>query len=200
MNIHTQFALQCKRILVMGLSLIVLTGLAAASEASTAPGKSPAAADDGRRDFDWEIGTWHTNVRLLANPLSTSDDEWLQFEGTTKVRSLMDRRANVVEFDVSGPNGHIEALNLRLYEPQAQRWSLTFTNLRDGLLTPSVYGRFQGNVGEFYGDDQLDGRPIKVRFRIVRQGPDLAKFEQAFSADDGKTWETNWIAGDRRVR
>ncbi|GAB3410626.1 hypothetical protein [Flindersiella endophytica] len=199
MNIHTQFAVQCKRILVMGFSLIILTGLAAASNASTAPGKSPAAVEDGQRDFDWEIGTWHTNVRVLANPLSPSEDEWLRFEGTSTVRPLMDRRANVVEFDVSGPNGRIQALNLRLYEPQARRWSLTFTNLRDGLLTPSVYGGFQDNVGRFYGDDQVEGRPIKVRFLVVRQGPDKVRFEQAFSADDGKTWETNWIAVDRRV-
>jgi hypothetical protein len=101
---------------------------------------------------------------------------------------------------VSGPNGRIEGLNLRLYEPQAQRWSLTFVNLRDGLLTPAVYGGFRDGVGEFYGDDQLDGRPIKVRFLIVRPSRDVARFEQAFSADGGTTWETNWIAVDRRVR
>jgi hypothetical protein len=200
MNIHTHFAAQCKRILVLSLSLVLLTGLAAASDASTTPGRSPAAADDGQQDFDWEIGVWRTNVRVLADPLSASEDEWLVFEGTSTVRPLQDRRANVVELDVAGPSGRIEALNLRLYEPQARRWSLTFANLRDGLLTPSVYGGFRGNVGEFHGDDQLGGRPIKVRFRIVRQGPDQARFEQAFSADGGGTWETNWVAVDRRIR
>jgi hypothetical protein len=195
MNIHTQVAVHCKRILVTSLSLIMLTALAAASQASTTPD-----VEDGQHDFDWEIGTWRSSVQVLANPLSASEDEWLRFEGTSTVRPLMDRRANVVEFEVSGPNGRIEALNLRLYEPQASRWSLTFTNLRDGLLTPSVYGGFRENVGEFYGDDQLEGRPIKVRFVITRHGRDKARFEQAFSADGGKTWETNWIATDRRIR
>jgi hypothetical protein len=38
-----------------------------------------------------------------------------------------------------------------------------------------------------------------VRFLIVRQGADTARFEQAFSADGGTTWETNWIAVDRRI-
>lgn len=199
MNIHTQFAVQCKRILVMGLALVALTAFAAASEASTAPDRTPT-VEDGQRDFDWEIGAWHSTVQVLANPLSSSEDEWLRFEGTSTVRPLLDRRSNVVEFEVSGPNGRIEALNLRLYEPQAQRWSLTFVNLRDGLLTPSVYGGFRKDVGEFYGDDQLEGRPIKVRFLIFRQGPDKARFEQAFSGDGGKTWETNWIAVDRRIR
>ena len=155
---------------------------------------------DGQRDFNWEIGTWRSTVQVLADPLSESPDEWLHFSGTSTVRPLVDRRANVVEFEVSGPNGRIDALNLRLYEPQAQRWSLTFVNMRDGLLTPAVYGGFRNGVGEFYGDDQLGGSPIKVRFLIVRTSQDEARFEQAFSADGGPTWETNWIAVDRRIR
>jgi hypothetical protein len=38
-----------------------------------------------------------------------------------------------------------------------------------------------------------------VRFLILRQGPDTIRFEQAFSTDGGRTWETNWIATDTRV-
>ena len=187
-----------RRILVAGLSALMLIAMTASGDASTAPASSAVAG--GQRDFDWEIGTWHTTVRVLAEPLSPSADEWLQFAGTSVVRPLMDRRANVVELAVSGPGGRIDGMNLRLYEPQADRWSLTFVNIRDGLLTPAVYGGFHDGVGTFYGDDQLDGRPITVRFLIFRQGQDKARFEQAFSADDGTTWETNWIAVDRRVR
>ena len=187
-----------RRILAAGLSALMLIAMAASGDASTAPASSAVA--DGQRDFDWEVGTWRTTVRVLAEPLSESADEWLQFAGTSVVRPLLDRRANVLEFEVSGPSGRIDALNLRLYEPQAERWSLTFVNIRDGLLTPAVYGGFHNGVGEFYGDDQLGGRPIKVRFLVFRQGPDTARFEQAFSGDGGTTWETNWIAVDRRIR
>lgn len=175
----------------------MLIGMAASGDASTAPASSTVA--DSQRDFDWEIGTWRTSVQVLAEPLSETEDEWLQFSGTSVIRPLMDRRANVVELAVSGPSGRIDGLNLRLYEPQAARWSLTFVNIRDGLLTPAVYGAFHDGVGKYYGDDQLGGRPIKVRFLIYRQGPDKATFEQAFSADGGTTWETNWIAVDRRI-
>lgn len=179
-----------KRILAAGFAVLMLIATAS----------SGTAAEGAQRDFDWEIGSWRTAVRVLAEPLSESPDEWLQFTGTSVVRPLMDRRANVVELAVSGVNGRIDGLNLRLYEPQAQRWSLTFVNMRDGLLTPAVYGGFQDGVGRFYGDDQLGGRPIKVRFLIFRQGQDTARFEQAFSADGGTTWETNWVAVDRRIR
>ena len=187
------------RILVAGLSALLLIGTAASGDATTAA-TEPAVAG-GQRDFDWEIGTWRTSVRILAEPLAESADEWLRFTGTTVVSPLLDRRANVVELHVAGPSGRIDGLNLRLYEPQADRWSLTFVNVRDGLLTPAVYGGFrEDGVGEFYGDDQLGGRPIRVRFLVLRQGPRTVRFEQAFSADGGTTWETNWIAVDRLVR
>ncbi len=181
-----------KRILIAVLSALVVV----ATGGAAAPAQTRA---DGQHDFDWEIGNWRTSVRVLAEPLSESPDEWLQFTGTSLVRPLVDRRANVVELKIAGPSGRVEGLNLRLYEPQAQRWSLTFVNLRDGLLTPAVHGGFRDGVGEFHGDDQLGGRPVKVRFLVFRQGPDRARFEQAFSGDGGTTWETNWVAVDHRV-
>ena len=199
MNIHTKVTVPYKRIVVVCMSLLTLTATAASG---IGPSISPTVRMRSRManaSFDWEIGTWHTDVRILADPLSESPDEWLSFEGTSRVRPLMNGRENVVELKVQGPNGRIEGLNLRLYEPQEDRWSLTFVNVRDGLLTPSVYGGFHDGVGEFYGDDQLGELPIKVRFLIFRQGPNKARFEQAFSDDGGETWETNWIAVDRRV-
>lgn len=180
--------------------MFLTTALFAAAATGDASPHPTSTVVDGQRDFDWEIGTWRSSVRVLADPLSESPDEWLEFSGTSTVRPLADQRANVVEFEVSGPDGRIDALNLRLYEPQAQRWSLTFVNMRDGLLTPAVYGGFRDGVGTFYGDDHLGDRPIKVRFLITRVSKDEARFEQAFSADGGATWETNWIAVDHRVR
>ena len=194
MKIRMLFTVPHRRILVGLLAALMMTTTASAWAAGDA------STTDGQRDFDWELGAWRTDVRVLAEPLSDTADEWLSFAGTSVVRPLMDRRANVVELKVAGPTGRIEGLNMRLYEPQASRWSLTFVNMRNGLLTPSVYGGFRADgVGEFVGDDQLDGRPIKVRFLIYRQGPDRARFEQAFSDDGGLTWETNWVAIDRRI-
>ncbi|MDZ5619390.1 hypothetical protein SFC88_01055 [Nocardioides sp. HM23] len=201
MNLFPGRTLAHKRILVACLAAVMLTATASSGEAlAPAPSVSPPAVSaDGQHDFDWELGVWRSDVRVLADPLSGSEDEWLRFRGTSVVRPLMDGRANVVEFDVSGEAGRIEALNLRLYEPQADRWSSTFVSMRDGVLQPSVHGGFHDGVGEFYGKDQLGGRPIDVRFLIFRLGPDKARFEQAFSDDGGATWETNWIAVDRRV-
>ena len=53
-------------------------------------------------------------------------------------------------------------------------------------------GRFEDGRGTFHGDDELDGKPIRVVFRWTDITPTSARWEQAFSADGGKTWETNW--------
>ena len=60
-------------------------------------------------------------------------------------------------------------------------------------------GEFKDGRGEFYGQETLDGRAILVRFVISDITPDSCRFEQAFSADGGRTWEVNWIAVDTRV-
>jgi hypothetical protein len=168
--------------------------------ASQAPTESPAAAAtrDGAHDFDWEIGTWKTRLRRLAKPLSGSD-EWLEYEGTSVVRAVLDGRANLVELKVEGPAGRIEGVSLRLYAPQARQWSLNFANIRNGLLTHPVLGGFRNGIGEFYGQDELDGRAILVRFVISEVTANSARFEQAYSDDGGRTWETNWVATDTRI-
>ena len=65
-------------------------------------------------------------------------------------------------------------------------------------VTPLLDGRFEGGVGRFEGHDRLGDRAIRVRFEIRESQPGIWLFEQAFSADGGRTWEVNWIAEDRR--
>jgi hypothetical protein len=44
----------------------------------------------------------------------------------------------------------------------------------------------------------VDGRAVLVRFLILPAGAGQWRFEQAYSADGGQRWETNWIAIDTR--
>ena len=168
--------------------------------AQSAPQPRAATSErDGQQDFDWEIGTWTTNVRVLRNPLSGKAPDWAEYKGSSVVRPLLDGRANFVELAVGGSAGRIEGGALQLYNPQARQWSLNYASLGNGLLTAPVYGSFdsQGR-GLFYGQDMLDGRAILVRF-VIRQVSDKeARFEQAYSSDGGASWEDNWIAVDTR--
>lgn len=152
---------------------------------------------DGQHDFDFEIGTWRTRLSRLQNPL-TGSKTWVEYEGTSVVRKIWDGRANLVELDVTGPAGRIEALSLRLYNPESRQWSLNFSNSRGGTLSPPVIGEFRNGRGEFFSQETLNGRAILVRFVISDITPDSCRFEQAFSDDGGKTWEVNWIAIDKR--
>ena len=153
---------------------------------------------DGKNDFDFEIGNWRTQLKRRLRPLSGSN-EWVEYEGSSIVTKVLGGRANLVELDVKGPAGRIEGLSLRLYNPEARQWSLNFSNIKSGELSPPVIGEFRNGRGEFFGADTLNGRAILVRFVIYDVTAKSAKFEQAFSDDGGKTWEVNWIATDSRL-
>ena len=165
----------------------------------TATALAAAAPRDGQRDFDFEIGAWKTQLRRLVRPLSGSTT-WVEYAGTTTVRSVWNGRANLVELEVDGPQSHLEGLSLRLYNPESRQWSVNFSNSASGTLSPPVYGEFRDGRGEFFGQDTLGARAILVRFVITPLGPDSIRFEQAFSDDAGKSWEVNWIATDTRVK
>jgi hypothetical protein len=157
------------------------------------------AARDGQKDFDWEIGTWTTKVRVRRNPLSGNSPDWADYQGTSSVKPLLGGRANFVELSVGGSRGKIEGGSLRLYNPKAHQWSLNYASVGGGVLTAPVFGGFDGSGrGAFYGQDNLDGRTILVRFIITQISPREARFEQAYSADGGLTWEDNWVAVDTR--
>lgn len=183
---------------VVILACFLLTGTFGA-DASTAAATQAATASDGQKDFDWEIGTWTTKVKVRRNPLSGAAADWAEYEGTSVVKPLMSGRANFVELSVSGPRGKIEGGSLRLYNPQARQWNVNYAGLGNGALTAPVYGAFDSNGrGTFYGQDMLDGRAILVRFVMSRVSDREAHFEQAYSADGGQNWEVNWIAIDTR--
>lgn len=157
------------------------------------------AARDGQKDFDWEIGTWTTRVKVRRNPLSGATPDWAEYAGTSIVKPLLGGRANFVELSVAGARGKIEGGSLRLYNPKAAQWSLNYASVGGGVLTAPVFGGFDGNGrGTFYGQDTLDGRTILVRFVITRPSANEAHFEQAYSVDGGQSWEDNWIAVDTR--
>ena len=180
-------------------AIALCAAIAPLQEAAAAKAPSTPSTRNGQSDFNWEIGTWRTVIRVRLNPLSGEAPKWAEYQGTSIVKPLMQGRWNFVELSVASPGGKIEGGALRLYNPKTGQWSLNYTSLSNGLLTAPVYGSFEDpGVGRFYGSDTLDGRSILVRFVITRKSADEAAFEQAYSTDGGATWETNWIATDTR--
>jgi len=182
------------------LAVLAFAGASALPGPARAAEPAPAPPRDGAHDFDFEIGTWKTQLKRLVHPL-TGSDEWAEYEGITTVRKVWDGRANLVELVADGPSGHFEGLNLRLYNPRSGQWSLNFANSRNGQLTPPTIGSFdERGIGTFYDQEFYEGRAVFVRFVITPIDADTIRFEQAFSEDGGQTWETNWIAVDTRIK
>ena len=48
-------------------------------------------------------------------------------------------------------------------------------------------------MGTFHANDTLNGKPIRVRFQWTLPQPERPRWAQAFSADAGQSWETNWV-------
>lgn len=146
----------------------------------------------GEKDFDFLIGNWRVHHRRLKQRLANSHD-WLEFDGTCAAQKLLGGAANVDDNVLDLPDGSYRAASLRAYDPAKQQWSIWWLDSRNpGHLDPPVVGHFENSVGTFYADDSFQGKPIRVRFFWTKTTTATPHWEQAFSSDGGKTWETNW--------
>jgi hypothetical protein len=159
---------------------------------ASSPAPPPGKERDGQHDFDFNIGTWKTHVSRLAHPL-TGSKQWVEYDGTSVVSKVWNGRASLIELDVSGHAGHIEGAGLRLYNPETHQWSLNWANSSDGVINKPMIGEFNNGRGEFFDQEDLAGRAILARNSFSDITPNSSRFEQAFSHDWGKTWETNWV-------
>jgi len=140
-------------------------------------------------DFDFLVGDWNVLNRRLTKRLAGSDD-WVEFTAPAKSWSLFDGMANVDE--IVFPDG-ARGLTLRLFDPATRKWSLNWASSDTGTLFPPVVGRFTDGRGVFYGEDTEGGTPVRVRFVWSDITENSARWDQAFSADDGTSWELNWV-------
>jgi predicted methyltransferase len=160
------------------------------------PLADPAASTDrrdGQHDFDFNFGVWQTHIRRILDPLSGSTRS-MELTGTVAVRNLWDGRGQLEEIEADGPNGHWEGLTLFLYNPAAHQWSQTFINSKMGELTTPLTGEFKSGRGELFSQDTYEGRSILVRATWSDIQPNSHHFEEAYSADGGKTWSPAFIA------
>ncbi len=144
------------------------------------------------RDFDFWLGSWKVHNRRLRERLADSD-EWDEFEATATARPILDGLGNEDEFRTDW-NGGFVGMSFRFFDPTTGLWAIYWADSRrSGVIDPPVVGAFEGDVGVFEGADLFDGRPIVVRFTWSGVTTPTPRWEQAFSDDAGRTWETNWV-------
>lgn len=178
-------------------ALMFLLSLPGVGQAPASSGKAKpqetAVEHDGRHDFDFLFGRWKSHQRRLLHPL-TGSNEWAEFDATLVVRPYLDGLANVDELVGETPSGHLAGITVRTYNAKSHQWSIYWGNQTNGMLSlPATVGQFKDGRGEFYDQEDWNGRNIFVRYLWIAS-PDAPRWEQAFSIDGGRTWETNWIA------
>lgn len=142
-------------------------------------------------DFDFLHGDWNVRHRKLARRLEDCRD-WIEFPGTMHARPILDGQGNIDDNVLNAPDGRTTAATLRVFDPARDGWSIHWLDIRRATFDPPLIGHFTDGVGIFFGDDTHDSRPIRIRFYWTPLTIDSARWEQAFSADRGTTWETNW--------
>ena len=150
-------------------------------------------------DFDFFMGIWKCRHRYRMRRLADCHD-WIEFDGNCAARKILGGFGNIDEGEINLPGDRYRGMSLRTWDPDESRWSIYWLDSRrPGHLFPPVKGGFAKGVGTFYGDDCFKGRPIRVRYLWSRITDQSARWEQAFSLDEGNNWETNWTMDFTRV-
>lgn len=150
-------------------------------------------------DFDFIIGDWRVQHRRLNSRL-TGCTEWTEFAGTSTTRKILGGMGNLEDNVLRFPEGDVHAAAVRSWSAAAKTWAIWWLDQRNPhQLDVPVLGSFSDQVGLFYADDNLDGAAIKVRFTWNANPGGKPTWAQAFSSDEGTSWETNWTMEFSRV-
>lgn len=183
------------------IGVLALAASGAVSAGGVAAVPSPTEIERARHGFDFLHGDWTVQNRKqsdYANP----DSPWETFSASNMVHALP---AGIGNYDEYRPLGNwrpgFVAMTLRVFDPVTGRWSIYWLTNRDGgldpatgTLLPPVVGRFDADgVGRFEGEEVYKGRTARVRFTWTRRDERNARWEQAYSWDDGTSWQTNWV-------
>lgn len=157
------------------------------------------AAPRSPRDFDAFLGQWRVRHRRLKQRLAGSND-WEEFDGTSHWQSILGGSANFNESVVQRAGETYQSLGLRAYDIRTDVWTDWSLSARDPTkITVDGVGRFANGLGTFFADDMFEDKPIRVRGLFTPLTPSSMRWEQAFSPDGGRTWETNYVMEHTRV-
>ena len=150
-----------------------------------------------KTDFDFLIGNGNIHNRKLASRLENCD-EWLEFEATQEVRKILLGLGNIDFFRPGPGNPRFEGMTLRLFDDTNKLWSIYWADSLKGTMDPPVTGSFDKGIGHFFTRDVYKDIPVLVAFKW-EANRDNPVWSQAFSADNGQTWEWNWYMHFSRI-
>jgi len=143
-------------------------------------------------DFDFLAGKWKVHNRKLKARLAGST-AWDEFESELHMRKTLNGIGNVENYYATLKGKPFEGMAVRLFNPQTRLWTIHWMDSNGGTMDEHpVTGSFENRLGKFYANDMFDNKPIVVLYQWDATNGQHPKWSQAFSADNGKTWEWNW--------
>ena len=150
-----------------------------------------AAATSSKYDFDFYEGKWQLRNRKLNAKLENCT-EWSEFDSTQEMYRVLNGLGNIDNYLATFDGVPFEGMSVRLFNPKTRLWSIYWADSNAGKLDPPVVGSFDQDVAHFFTKDTFSGKNILVVFRWDVRDKENPVWSQAFSADNGKTWEWNW--------
>jgi hypothetical protein len=179
-------------LMIAALGAVGAAAALAPNASAVTPTGDPA-LDAHRQDFAFLVGRWNVQHHRLKQRL-LDNHEWEDFTGTSELWLTMNGLGTVDDNVLNLPSGQYRAVGVRAFNQQTRQWLIWWLDSRNPTtLDPPVAGGFENGVGTFTGPDTLRGRPIIVRYQWSEITGNSPRWEQAFSPDNGATWEVNWI-------
>ena len=177
----------------LGARLVNISTLTVVTTVDNQEGKSMS----GASDFDFLLGTWTIHNRRRTNPFE-KEGVWEEFLATQTGGKYLDGRVQIEFFEGEMlPSGEVtKGLTIRTFDEQSQQWSIRWLDNRDPHDFTPLVGAFQDGIGLFYQEitSPITGQLVRLRFTWDHVSEGTPRGQQAFSYDQGETWDTIWIA------
>jgi len=150
-----------------------------------------ASPTSSQNDFDFYEGKWKLRNKKLKARLNNCT-EWTTFESTQEMYRVLNGLGNIDNYLATFNDEPFEGMSVRLFNPKTKLWSIYWADSNEGVLQPPVIGSFENDIAHFFTKDKFNGKDILVVFRWDTRDKENPIWSQAFSGDNGKTWEWNW--------
>ena len=167
----------------------------------TKTGELPITATEtsSESDYDFLTGKWKVLNSKLKTRLNNCE-EWDEFESTLEMNKILMGLGNRESYAATINGKPFEAIAIRLFSPDTRLWTdYWIDNNNPAMDGHPVAGSFENGIGKFYAKDDFNGKNILVVYQWDHTNPLHPVWSQAYSDDNGKTWEWNWYMTLSRI-
>ena len=151
-----------------------------------------ASASSSALDFNFLQGSWQVKNRKLKQRLAHCQD-WEEFDARITLQPTLLGQANVERYFAQFGDRPFEGMAVRLFNPSTRLWRIYWIDSNNPQMDEHpVEGCFTDSVGRFYALGEFNGQAIVMLYQWDARDPARPIWSQAFSPDEGHSWEWNW--------